>query len=224
MEALLELLQQVDDLSLDGDVEGGDGLVTHDEVRLEGQGAGDADALALAAGELVGVAVGEDRVKPDQTQQLFHPLPGLLAPGDPVDLQGFGDDLAHGHARVQGGIGVLEDDLHATPHAPQLASLQLRQIHPIEDHPPARRPVQLQDGPADGGLPATGFPDQPQGLPPPDLERHAIHRVDVADGAGEDDPPGDGEPFHQVLHSEQHLSVPVHRGLPVVTSTQQAIR
>ena len=49
--------QQVEDLRLDGDVERGDRLVADDELRLEGERAGDADALALAAGEFVRVAV-----------------------------------------------------------------------------------------------------------------------------------------------------------------------
>jgi len=112
MKALLELFQQVDDLSLDGDVQGGDGLVAHEEIRLESQSAGDANALALAAGELMGVAVGEDRVAHDQAQRLFRLLLSLFAPGDPVDLHGLGDDLAHDHSWVQGGVGILEDEQH----------------------------------------------------------------------------------------------------------------
>ncbi len=52
-ELLLQLLQQVDDLCLDGDVQGGDGLVADEQVRLEGEGSRDADPLALSTGELV---------------------------------------------------------------------------------------------------------------------------------------------------------------------------
>ena len=44
---LLEADHQVEDLGLDGDIEGEDGLVADDELGLEGNGAGDADALAL---------------------------------------------------------------------------------------------------------------------------------------------------------------------------------
>jgi serine kinase of HPr protein (carbohydrate metabolism regulator) len=55
-EAALQVLQQVDDLRLDRDVEGGDRLVAHDQVGIDRQRAGDADALALAAGELVRIA------------------------------------------------------------------------------------------------------------------------------------------------------------------------
>ena len=45
---LLEIVEQVEDLALDRDVERRDRLVAHDEVRVEREGTGDADALALA--------------------------------------------------------------------------------------------------------------------------------------------------------------------------------
>ena len=57
----LQVLHQVDDLGPDRHVEGRDRLVGDDEVGLDRQGAGDADALALAAGELVRVAVHDSR-------------------------------------------------------------------------------------------------------------------------------------------------------------------
>ncbi len=49
----LELVQQVDDAGLDRDVQRRDRLVQHDQLRLQREGAGDADALALTAGELL---------------------------------------------------------------------------------------------------------------------------------------------------------------------------
>src|SRR4029434_10716025 len=48
--------QQVDDLGLDGDVECRDRLVAHHQFGAQDHGAGDADPLALAAGEFVRVA------------------------------------------------------------------------------------------------------------------------------------------------------------------------
>ena len=48
------ILEQVDHLRLDRHVERGDRLVGHEQLGVQGQGPGDADALALAAGELVG--------------------------------------------------------------------------------------------------------------------------------------------------------------------------
>ena len=38
--------QQVEYLTAEGNVEGGRGLIAHDQLRLGGQGAGDVDALA----------------------------------------------------------------------------------------------------------------------------------------------------------------------------------
>ena len=52
-EVALQRLEQVDDLRADRDVERRDRLVENDQLRTERQRAGDADALALAAGELV---------------------------------------------------------------------------------------------------------------------------------------------------------------------------
>ncbi len=56
-ELLLEVVEQVDDLSADRDVEGGDRLVGDDQLRVQRQRPGDPDPLPLAAGELVRVAV-----------------------------------------------------------------------------------------------------------------------------------------------------------------------
>ena len=50
---LLQLLQQIQDLRLDGHIERGDRLVGDDQLRVESEGPGEADPLALAAGELV---------------------------------------------------------------------------------------------------------------------------------------------------------------------------
>ena len=76
-ELLLQVFQQVDDLRLNRHVERRDRLVGDDEVRVRRERAGDADALALAAGELVRVAVGEVRVETDRLQQLLDALVAL---------------------------------------------------------------------------------------------------------------------------------------------------
>ena len=57
-EPLLQVDHQVDDLRLDVDVERGDRLVGDDEIGLDRERARDRDALALAAGELVRIALG----------------------------------------------------------------------------------------------------------------------------------------------------------------------
>ena len=51
-----QIHKEVEDLRLDGNVERGDRLVANQEIGLHGKRAGDTDALALAAGELVRIA------------------------------------------------------------------------------------------------------------------------------------------------------------------------
>ena len=77
--SLLEVAQQVQDLRLDRDVERRDGLVGDDQLRLQRERARDADALALAAGELVRVAVVVLGVEADLLHQLLHRAPAPLA-------------------------------------------------------------------------------------------------------------------------------------------------
>ena len=74
-ELVLQLLEEVDDAGLDADVERRHRLVEDDELRLDRQRPGDADALALAAGELVRVAVGVLGRQADELQQLLNARP-----------------------------------------------------------------------------------------------------------------------------------------------------
>ncbi len=61
--------QEIEGGGLDGDVEGGDGFVADEEVGAAGEGAGNGDALLLAAGELVGVAGGVGGGEADEVEE-----------------------------------------------------------------------------------------------------------------------------------------------------------
>ena len=100
-ELILEIGQQVEDLRLDGDVQGAGGLVADDEPGVQSQGTGDADPLPLAAGELVGVSV---RGLPSQSaplQQVLDPRPQLVAGGEAVHFDRLAHDPPHPHPRVE---------------------------------------------------------------------------------------------------------------------------
>ena len=61
-------------------VDGAERLVHQQHRRVGAERTGHAHPLALAAGELVGVAVAELRgVEPDQLEQLVDPLPSIRA-------------------------------------------------------------------------------------------------------------------------------------------------
>ena len=96
----LQLLEHVDHLRLNGHVQRRDRLVADDELRPGGQGAGDADALALAAGELVGVAVEVIPLEPHLLDQ-FADAPGDFVGPGALQAHRLADDAGYGHARIQ---------------------------------------------------------------------------------------------------------------------------
>ena len=69
-EIALQGLEKIEDLRLDRDVEGRDRLIGDDQPRLHRQGAGDADALPLAAAEGMRELVPCVGREPDNVQQL----------------------------------------------------------------------------------------------------------------------------------------------------------
>ncbi len=89
-EAALQVLQQVDDLRLDRDVERRDRLVAYDQVGIDGQGASDADPLALAAGELVRIAPRLLGQQTDDVQKLTHAALALGLGMQPVHRHRLG--------------------------------------------------------------------------------------------------------------------------------------
>ena len=133
----LELGQQVDDLRLDGHVQGRDRFVADDDQRIQGQRPGDADALALAARKLVGIPVHVRRVQADTLHELRHPLSDFVPREVQVVADRFGDDVAHGHARVQRGKRVLENDLQRGPDPPHLPGSSSRRLCPSKITRPA---------------------------------------------------------------------------------------
>jgi hypothetical protein len=66
VELFLEVHQEVDDLGLNRDIECADRFVADDELRFDGEGASNADALALASAKFVGEAAGVGRVEADK--------------------------------------------------------------------------------------------------------------------------------------------------------------
>ena len=115
-ELALERLEQVEDLGLDRHVERRHRLVADDEVRLEDERPGDADALALAAARTRagsagrGTAAGRpcpSSARPWRAARRRVPRPWMRRPSPMLSPIGV--------ARVEAGVRVLEDDLHPAP-------------------------------------------------------------------------------------------------------------
>jgi hypothetical protein len=141
-----------------------------------------ASALALSTGELMRVAVLIIGVETHDPQQLLHAVLAILFVGlHAVHLERLGDDRAHGHARVERRIRILEDHLHLAPHLAHGLTLQRGEVGAVEVHMAGRRAVELQDSPAGGRLAAARLAHQPQRLALAHEEVDAVDRPDLAD-------------------------------------------
>ena len=107
----LEVGEEVEDGRLDGDVEGRGRLVRDEQVGADGQRAGEGDPLALSAGEFVRMPVGVLGAQPDLGEEFADPAGDGVLGHEPVQPERFGDDPADGHPGVEGGRGVLEDEV-----------------------------------------------------------------------------------------------------------------
>ena len=100
----VELCQQVDGGALPGQVQIGQGLVQHEQIRIADQGLGDGHPLSQAAGEL-----GQAQVGPVLHTDEAHGLSGALAvlPGDGVNAEpGAGQPQQDGLFGRQVGVDV----------------------------------------------------------------------------------------------------------------------
>src|SRR5262249_1718588 len=96
--------------------------VQDDEARPERDGPRDRDALALAARELVRIAIARERVEADLLQRRVDDRAALAGRGaDPVRAEPLLDDLRDREARRERAVRILEDDLHLSPERPERA-------------------------------------------------------------------------------------------------------
>ena len=176
----LQALEQVDDLGLDRDVEGRNWLVANDEGGVDRQRAGDADPLSLASRELMGVAVGEPRVHPDDVKQLVDPVLPLFPLGQLEDVDRLADDVAHRLARVERRVRILEDHGHLAPPGAQPFASLLGDVFAFEMDRAGRGFEQPDQGSTKGRFAASRLADEPDRLTFHDVEVDSIDRMHVS--------------------------------------------
>ena len=186
--------QEVQDLGLDGHIQGGGGLIGDDHVRIVGDGDGDHDPLAHAAGEFMGEGDHPFFLVIDAHHfQQFHApvMHGFLAHIRVVDEQGLGQLVANGEHGAQGAQGVLKD--HGDAFAPDAGHLFIgltHQLLTVQGDGSADGGVVVQkpdEGQGGDGLSGAGFAHDAQGAAPPQVEVHASDGLDVAGFGGEGD-------------------------------------
>src|SRR5690606_18878577 len=133
-----QLDEQPHDLTRRLGVEAGRGLVDEQDVGVLQEGAGDADALALPAGELVGALV-ELVGDPDALEELVGAVDGARreAP-EPTAPEAYvaelaGEDVLH-HGQAVDERELLEDHPDAAPFEPQPPAGEAREVDTLELH------------------------------------------------------------------------------------------
>src|SRR5690606_10629643 len=143
---------------------------------LRGKCAGDADALALAAGEFVRIFRRVHRRHADLFEQLFRKAAAVAtARGDR-----FLDDVAYAPARIKAGIGVLEDHLYDGARVLDLPRVRLAvKVCPGDFHRTPGRCEQSDDDLADGRLAGAAFTDERVDRALIDIEGNVRDRLKV---------------------------------------------
>src|SRR6185312_5769968 len=166
---------------------------------------GDADALALPAGELVWVAVVVLRVEADQLEQVVDPVADLVARHDRGDEQRLTHDVEHRQPRVQRRVRVLEDDLDLPAQRPHRRPVEPDQLPAVVLDRTFGGRLQVEDRPAGGRLAAAGLADQPERLAREQGQVDPVDRLDVADRTADQALALDREVFLQAADLEHRL-------------------
>jgi hypothetical protein len=184
--AFLEFQEQIEDLRLYRNVQRRDGLVGHDESRIESQSTRDADALPLPAAEPVRKAAHVLRPQAHKSQELCDPVDAFLVIAGAVNQQWLRYDVEHRHTRIERRKRILKDHLHLATERPQTPSWYPSEVHDIARRSPEE---DLTGGGFNGtqhaaggrGFATTALPDERQGLAVADMEAHVVDRSDLAD-------------------------------------------
>src|SRR3954468_8674220 len=100
-EPRLQVLQEINDLRLDGNVEGTDRFITDNQFWFDGEGSGNPDSLALATAEFVRITIGMVRSEADILEQFGDAMgPFRAAGGEFVNVKRLAENLPHVHSLV----------------------------------------------------------------------------------------------------------------------------
>ena len=131
---LLDLVDQFQDLGLNGNVQSGGGLVADQDLGVAGQSDGDNDTLTHTAGELEGILI-ETLFHVGDTygaHQIQGAVFGFLLADLVVQMEHLSDLLTDLHDGVQSGQGVLEDQTDTvTADGVELILGQFGQVHAV---------------------------------------------------------------------------------------------
>ena len=159
-----QLHEQIEDLRLDGHVEGGHRFIADQEFRIHCERTCNPDALALAAGELMRKSSLGARVEADLRHQIIDIVVERTGLDEAMGRRGLADDVSDSHARIEGRERILKDQLDLDRRLPGPLAPEARPIHTTVQHAAGSDFEQTGDDAAQRGLAAARFADQPDDL------------------------------------------------------------
>ena len=102
VEFAMQFFEQIQNLSLDGDIQGRGWLIQNQQLRPQDQRPGQGDTLALATGKLMGITIHMLKAETDPFEHGQHLFIDLIPFGHAVKLKPHPYQVAYGFARMQG--------------------------------------------------------------------------------------------------------------------------
>ena len=177
---LLELIHQVQYLRPDGHIQRGDRFIGHHKFRAHNHSPGQSYPLALAAGELMGIAC-------QMLRKQAHRLDNPLHLADTVRLvlvqvkivQSLRNNIVHSSPLIERRRRILEHHLDVADHLPVQAAGNLSgDTDALIENFAGRAGVRPDNGPANGGLAGAGLAHQREGLSPVHVKGCVLNRPD----------------------------------------------
>ena len=169
----LQAAEQFKDLLLPLDIKRAGWFVQYEDFRTDNDGAGDGEALALAAGECVRIAFEGIFGQADLFEDFLNAAAHFFARHTRlVNAQGFGNGIKDVHARIKCAERVLEHhlDFSAQFVSPWLA-VDVQAAFGID---------KVHNGFCQRGFAATAFADDAQCLPRFEIEGNGVENGFVA--------------------------------------------
>src|SRR6516162_4913608 len=162
---LLQILKQIDNLSLHAHVKGADRFVANDQRRFDGQGARDPDPLTLPSAEFMRKPIAQFGFKSDFSEQIRRPF----FPLGPVEHrkmhpERFADDLENAPARIKRTKRILKDHLDLTTQRSEARVRQISNLLPTEKNFSTCGLNEFQNGQTNRSFPASAFSNEANGL------------------------------------------------------------
>ncbi len=169
------------------------GLVAQQDFRVRGQGACDAHALLLPAGQPARVAA-VLVLQAHEFQEFIHPPRDLRRAGA-RHAQRQGDVVEHRLGGQQ--VEMLEDHADAAAQRDQSVVVQRADVHAVDEHLPVRRRLQPVDGAQQAGFARAAAADDAEDAAGRDVQVDVLQRghvtrrggIYLADAAQRDGPP-----------------------------------